>query len=64
MSNLSTHKAMTKQEIKNALRYLREAMWRTLYRAKRNIIRPLRRYDYRMRRYATTPHIVRIIFRA
>lgn len=55
---------MTKQEFQNALRYLREAMWRALYRAKRNIIRPFRRYDYRMRRYATTPHIVRIIFRA
>ena len=63
MFNLSTHKAMTKQEIMNALRYLREAMWRTLYRAKRNIIRPFRRYDYRMRRYATTPHLTRIIFR-
>lgn len=55
---------MTKQEIMNALRYLREAMWRSLYRAKRNLIRPFRRYDYRMRRYATTPHLVRIIFRA
>lgn len=55
---------MTKQEIMNAMRYLREAMWRTLYRAKRNIIRPFRRYDYRMRRLATTPHLVRIIFRA
>lgn len=55
---------MTKQEFQNALRYLREAMWRALYRAKRNIARPFRRYDYRMRRYATTPHLVRIIFRA
>lgn len=55
---------MTKQEFQNALRYLREAMWRALYRAKRNIIRPFRRYDYRMRRLATTPHLVRIIFRA